>query len=100
MESMRINFGPVFLTSLTTIIGFLSLNFSDAPPFNDLGNFSALGVGAAWLFSITLLPAMVMILPFKFKKTPENKTPKMRATFANFIVGNTNKLFIQHYVLL
>ena len=50
MESMRINFGPVFLTSLTTIIGFLSLNFSDAPPFNDLGNFSALGVGAAWLF--------------------------------------------------
>ena len=24
---------------------FLSLNFSDAPPFNDLGNFSALGVG-------------------------------------------------------
>ncbi len=38
VESMRINFGPVFLTSLTTAIGFLSLNFSDAPPFGDLGN--------------------------------------------------------------
>ena len=92
MESMRINFGPVFLTSLTTIIGFLSLNFSDAPPFNDLGNFSALGVGAAWLFSITLLPAMVMILPFKFKKIPENQTPKMEL-ISNFIVINTKKLF-------
>ncbi|MCK5003190.1 MAG: MMPL family transporter, partial [Gammaproteobacteria bacterium] len=30
VESMRINFQPVFVTSLTTILGFLSLNFSDA----------------------------------------------------------------------
>ena len=33
VESVRVNFQPVFLTSLTTVIGFLSLNFSDAPPF-------------------------------------------------------------------
>jgi predicted RND superfamily exporter protein len=47
VESLRINFEPVFLTSLTTFIGFLSLNFSDAPPFRDLGNITAIGVAPA-----------------------------------------------------
>ena len=67
IESLRVNFGPVFLTSLTTVIGFLSLNFSDAPPFHDLGNMSSVGVAAAWLFSVLLLPAMISLLPVKVK---------------------------------
>ena len=41
VESLRINFQPVFLTSLTTAIGFLTMNFSDAPPFQHLGNITA-----------------------------------------------------------
>ncbi|HCK76691.1 MAG TPA: RND transporter [Gammaproteobacteria bacterium] len=64
-ESIRINFSPVLLTSITTAIGFLSLNFSDSPPFHDLGNISAVGVMFAWLFSTTLLPALVTLLPAK-----------------------------------
>ena len=63
LYSMRVNFKPVFLTSLTTAVGFLSLNFSDSPPFHDLGNISAIGVMAAWLYSITLLPILVSFLP-------------------------------------
>ena len=47
VESLRINFQPVFLTSLTTIIGLMSLNFSDAPPFRDLGTITAVGTAAA-----------------------------------------------------
>jgi len=43
----------------------LSLNFSDAPPFRDLGNISAAGAVFAWILSITLLPALVAILPIK-----------------------------------
>lgn len=57
VESLRVNFGPVFLTSLTTVIGFMSLNFSDAPPFHDLGRITAMGVTAAWIYSILFLPA-------------------------------------------
>ena len=38
IEGLRVNFRPVFLTSFTTAIGFLSLNFSETPPFHDLGN--------------------------------------------------------------
>ncbi len=67
-ESLRINFSPVFLTSITTAIGFMSLNFSDAPPFHDLGNISAMGVMFAWIFSMTLLPALVTLLPVSSKK--------------------------------
>ncbi|MFC7049768.1 efflux RND transporter permease subunit [Emcibacter nanhaiensis] len=63
VESLRINFQPVFITSVTTAIGFLSLNFNDSPPFNHLGNISAIGVFAAWFFAITLLPSLLAILP-------------------------------------
>lgn len=63
-ESLRLNLQPVFLTSFTTAIGFLSMNFSDAPPFRDLGNIVAMGVTAAFLYSILLLPAMAAVLPF------------------------------------
>lgn len=62
-ESLRVNFEPVSLTSLTTIIGFLCLNFSDAPPFREMGNIVALGVLASWWFSLTLLPAIVGLAP-------------------------------------
>lgn len=63
IESLDINFFPISLTSLTTVIGFLSLNASDAPPFHDLGNISAIGVLLAWLLSITLLPVILYIFP-------------------------------------
>ncbi len=64
-ESLRINFQPILLTSLTTAIGFLSMNFSDAPPFRDLGNIVAIGVLLAWFLSISFLPALMTILPIK-----------------------------------
>jgi uncharacterized protein len=65
IESLRLNFMPVLLTSVTTSIGFLTMNFSDAPPFRDLGNIVAIGVMAAWFWSVTLLPALLAICPLK-----------------------------------
>ena len=70
VESMRINFQPVFLTSLTTAIGFLSLNFSEVPPYRDLGNIVAMGVSIAFILSISFLPALLAILPVHIK--PKN----------------------------
>ena len=66
-ESLRLNMQPVFLTSLTTCIGFLSMNFSDAPPFRDLGNITAMGVVAAFVYSVLLLPAIIDVLPVKVR---------------------------------
>ena len=51
----------VFLQS-TTAIGFMSMNFSDAPPFHDLGNIAAAGIMCAFVYSVTLLPALAAFL--------------------------------------
>ncbi len=67
VESMRVNFMPVTITSVTTAIGFMGLNLSDAPPFHDLGNYTAAGVMFAFFFSVTFLPALIAILPMKVK---------------------------------
>lgn len=66
-QTLRINLVPVFLTSFTTAIGFLSLNFSDAPPFRELGNICAFGVMMAMVFSLTLLPSVMTLLPVKIR---------------------------------
>ncbi|MEM8909976.1 MAG: MMPL family transporter, partial [Bacteroidota bacterium] len=67
VESLRLNFMPVFITSLTTVIGFLTMNFGDVPPFWDLGNITAFGMTMAFLYSTTLLPALMAIFPVKVK---------------------------------
>ena len=64
-ESIRVNAWPVFLTSLTTVIGFLSLNASDSPPFRVLGNLVAFGVFCALVYSMTVLPAVLSVLPLR-----------------------------------
>ncbi len=69
IESLEINLWPVFLTSATTAIGFLSLNASDAPPFRDLGNLVAAGVAVSFLCTITFLPAAMSLFP----ATPRQK---------------------------
>ncbi len=63
--SLRQNLQPVFLTSVTTVIGFLTMNFSDAPPFRDLGNIVAIGITAAFFCSVLFLPAMMAIMPVR-----------------------------------
>jgi predicted RND superfamily exporter protein len=95
VESLRINFSPIFLTSLTTAIGFLSLNFSDAPPFRDLGNISAMGVIAAFLFSVILLPALATLLPSRVKETQKKSIMiKMMASFADWVIAKKKVLLI------
>ncbi len=73
-ESMRLNFMPVFITSLTTVIGFLTMNFGDVPPFWDLGNITAFGMTMAFLFSTTALPALMAIFPVKVKQTDKQSS--------------------------
>ena len=94
IESIRINFGPVFLTSLTTAIGFLSLNFSDAPPFRDLGNISAMGVVFAWTLSVLFLPALATLLPSHVKARDDDKNSQGMHKLANFVIKQQKKLLI------
>lgn len=65
IESTRVNFGAITLTSVTNAVGFLSLNTADAPPFRDLGNIVSLGVLTTWVYALLFLPALLAVLPIR-----------------------------------
>lgn len=91
LESLRINFQPIFLTSITTAVGFICLNTSESPPLRDLGNITALGVMLAFFFSITLLPALVSLSGKRMAKSVPEKN-RLEASMVQ--LGNG---VIKHY---
>ena len=84
-ESIRVNLQPILLTSATTMIGFLGLNFSEVPPFNDLGNIVATGVFISLCLSLTFLPALMSFLPVSVKQQ-EDSSIKYLEGFSRFVV--------------
>jgi len=94
-ESLRVNFQPIFLTSVTTAIGFLSMNFSDSPPFRDLGNVVAMGAILALLLTVTFLPALLTIFPVKVRrKIAIKKNHSFIASLAKFVVRHFKGLLL------
>jgi uncharacterized protein len=98
VESMRVNFMPIFLTTITTAMGFLSLNSSDAPPFGDLGNMSTFGVIGAFFLTVTFLPAIMFILPIKAKHFIAGTG--VMDKLGEFVINNRNKLLTSLTVLV
>ena len=64
-EAVRLNMVPLFLTTLTTVLGYLTMNLSDSPPFRDLGNLVSIGAVVGWVMSILWLPALLLVLPIQ-----------------------------------
>jgi hydrophobe/amphiphile efflux-3 (HAE3) family protein len=63
VAAMTEAFRPISLTTITTMAGFLSLVVSAMmPPMRYFGLFALLGVGIAWIFTVTLLPALLTLL--------------------------------------
>ena len=93
LYSMKVNAKPVFLTSITTALGFLSLNFSDSPPFHDLGNMTAIGVMAAWINSMVLLPILLTFVKLEPKKTL-HKLDKFMELSGKFVSDNFKKVLL------
>ncbi len=95
VEAVRINFLPIGITSLTTIVGFLALNFSDSPPFWHLGNLTAVGIFAAWFYSITLLPALLSMLPFSVaQSTQASWSQRAMSSLADFVIARHRMLLV------
>ena len=87
MYSLQVNVWPVFLTSFTTAIGFLSLNFADMPPFRVMGNIVAFGAMCAFAYSVTLLPAFLSIVPMRARPQRETKF-NIYDRLARFVITN------------
>ncbi len=92
IESLRINMQPVFLASITTVFGFLSMNFADVPPFVHLGNMVAIGVLASFVLTVFFLPAFMTLMPVRVKIRQAGDGYVMMDHLGEFIVNNRKRL--------
>ncbi|HYH17092.1 MAG TPA: MMPL family transporter [Azospirillum sp.] len=93
VRALEADMRPVFLTSITTVMGFLSLNLSDVPPFRDLGNIVAGGVAFGWLYAVVFFPAAIAILPVK-RITPWPFERRFGDILADFTLRHHRKLLL------
>jgi len=68
-NSMRTNTRAILITSITSVAGVLMLNFSEAPPYREMGNMIALGIVIAYAMTMLLWPALMIWFPAP-RKTP------------------------------
>jgi uncharacterized protein len=85
-QSLQINLKAIFFTNITTIFGFLVINFSDSPPFQDLGNLVGTGVAIDLINSVLLLPALMAILPVPARLARENHPWVNLDRLADFVI--------------
>ncbi|CAI8227259.1 MAG: Siderophore exporter MmpL5 [Alphaproteobacteria bacterium] len=93
IESLNINAQAVFLTSVTTAIGLFSLNFSDAPPYRDLGTFAGIGSIYAWILSMSLFPALLVLLPMRASTAVDRQSRSME-WLANMVIAKRRPLML------
>jgi uncharacterized protein len=62
IEVMGELFISMLYTSLTSAAGFASLAFTPIPPVQIFGIFVAIGIMIAWVFTVTFVPAYIMMI--------------------------------------
>lgn len=90
-ESLRVNLQPVFLASATTAIGFMTMNFSEVPPFGHLGTIVSVGVLVSFTLTISFLPAVMTLLPVRVKVTKQDDDTIM-SRLAEFVIARRRTL--------
>ncbi len=93
IDSVQSNLEAVTYTWLTTIVGFLCLNSSDAPPVTHLANMTCVGVTVAWLYSVTLLPAILMLVTVKVPAAKKEKEFPFMARLADVVIRRRAIIF-------
>jgi predicted RND superfamily exporter protein len=97
--SLQKNLRAIFLTSLTTIAGLYSLNFVGSVAFAEMANIAIYGVVIAFVFSISLFPAILLLLTRKatYKGLPQQQ---LAQGIADISVRYRKPLFIVFTVLV
>lgn len=76
---------PVFLAALTTFVGFVSFCFTTVVPIFEFGLFSSFGVIAAFIVSVTFIPALLLILGPEKQKAAEGKEKPFQDPLSDLI---------------
>ncbi|UUY08375.1 MMPL family transporter [Pseudomonas sp. J452] len=102
IEAVKGNVSPFVFTSLTTIIGFLVMNFNDVPPYRELGNIMAIAVTIGFYLSLFFLPALILILPVRQVKDigKHDRMTNLMRGLANFVIAKRNGILIVTAVVL
>ena len=84
------------------MIGFLTLNFSDVPPFWHLGNITAFGMTMAFFFSMTTLPALMAIFPVKtrVREAKAGRTTNLYTRFGEFVSRHPARLSLASIAII
>ena len=90
-KSLEMNIQPLFLTTISTCIGFLCLNFIEVTPLRDLGNAVAIGIGFAFIFTIFFIAPVVSFFEVKTASKVTKQT-RFSTSVGSFILKNGNKL--------
>ncbi len=92
---------PCFLTTVTTMIGFLSLAACRIDALRLFGIFSAVGMGFAFLLSITLLPIGLSIgntKPLSLRKPPSESLLQILRRIHGFNLAR-KRLFLSLFLI-
>ncbi len=95
-ESVAQNFQPITLAAVTTAIGFSSLNMCSSPAIQDFGQIVAVGIVFAYLFTLTLLPALLIKFSALAKKSDPADSPFMHKALhalSEFTARNDKSIF-------
>ena len=63
----------ILMTSVTTAASLLSFSFAEIATIADMGIFASIGVMLALVYTIILLPALIAIVPVRFKAVEKEK---------------------------
>ncbi len=94
--SMQKNMLPIFLTSLTTAIGFASLGISHVVPVSTLAIATASGAVLAFLISVFWMPSVLLLLKkeIKFQNNEKRETFWKDLEYGKFITSNDKKIVL------
>ncbi|SMM97924.1 Predicted exporter of the RND superfamily [uncultured Candidatus Thioglobus sp.] len=92
-EAFEHNVHAITIAGITTAIGFFGLNFSEVPPFHDLGNAAAIGTLLSLILTLVFLPAWILVLPIKIKTKKIQKTHLM-LKFSTFVIRSYKKILV------
>ncbi|OGR98593.1 MAG: hypothetical protein A3G85_08520 [Elusimicrobia bacterium RIFCSPLOWO2_12_FULL_39_28] len=107
IATMKPLYRPMFFTSITSAVGFGSLALAPIPPVRVFGLFVAFGIMAAWLFTHTIVPAIIMLMDSKkleaFLEKRQGKisfADKMLKALGNFSFNKAKVILVASALLL
>ena len=71
VQALDLTTKPILLTAFTSMLGFLSMAFADAPPLGELGALASVGIASGTLLVLTAIPLFLVstkVVPSRVRK--------------------------------